>query len=306
MKQCAFLTLAQPGGFVIDDYLARKPLAGRGWHVRDVPWSQDSTAWSSFDAVVVRSTWDYPSNVPGFLSALERIDASGVPLFNPLALLRWNLAKTYLSTLASRGVPTIPTLIREHLTVRDVPDLFDALGAEEIVVKPVIGANAIGTFRLHRERWWQQAGGLDAYFRGRRALVQPFVKAIPREGECSLVYFDGACSHAVRKTPAPDDFRVQEEHGALIEPLVISEELQAVADVAMGGLGQVPLYARVDLVKANDDAGYWIMELELIEPSLYLRMDLGAPGRCADAFVRQVQACSPTGQADLHASQEGT
>jgi glutathione synthase/RimK-type ligase-like ATP-grasp enzyme len=165
-----------------------------------------------------------------------------------------------------------------------------------MVVKPVIGANAAGAFRLRRETWRRDAEAIERYFATRAALVQPFVDAIVTEGEYSLFYFERELSHAVIKAPAPSDFRVQEEHGASIQTVAVTDELRAVGDLAMRAVPGAPLYARVDLVRANGGDGYWVMELELIEPSLYLRMDTAAPGRFANAFARSVRHDGTRGQ----------
>jgi glutathione synthase/RimK-type ligase-like ATP-grasp enzyme len=287
MPQCAFLTLERRDGFVMDDHLAHEPLLRHGWQVHDVPWRRADISWSSFDAVVVRSTWDYTDELSRFLGVLERIEAEGVPLFNPLALIRWNAGKTYLAALATRGVATIPTMVLDRLTSDDLPLLFGRMQATEIVVKPVVGANSVGTFRLHQDRWHLSAAEVAEFFSARPALVQPFVNRITTDGEYSLFYFDGVYSHAVRKVPALADFRVQEEHGASITAIEANDAMRSLAGAALATLPQVPLYARVDVVRAMTDDGYWLMELELVEPSLYLRMDPDAPMRFAEAFVRR-------------------
>jgi glutathione synthase/RimK-type ligase-like ATP-grasp enzyme len=288
-RWCAFLTLADPAGFVVDDVHAIEPLERAGWRVRPVPWDLERASWSSFDAVVIRSTWDYQHQPDRFLSVLSEIDGSGVPLFNGIDLVRWNLRKSYLQELAARGIPIVPSLVVDRFRPEGVERLFDALDSREIVLKPLISANAEGTFRLREESWREQAAELTAELGGRAILAQPFVHAVPDRGELSLFYFDGTFSHAVRKTPACGDFRVQEEHGARIAAVVASVESLEAGTAVMASLPEVPLYARVDLVPANDGGGHWLMELELIEPSLYLRMDPEAPLRFAEAFTRQME-----------------
>jgi glutathione synthase/RimK-type ligase-like ATP-grasp enzyme len=287
MKRCAFLTLADPSGFVIDDELAHAPFRSLGWHVTAVPWTQTRVPWSGFDAVLIRSTWDYHRDPERFLGVLEDIGRAGVPLFNSLALVRWNLSKTYLHDLSARGVPTVPTLSRPALGHRDVEALFDQLG-DELVLKPVVGANAEGAYRLRRDTWRAGAADVESYYARRALLAQPFARAVLDEGEHSLFYFDGSYSHGVLKTPAPGDFRVQEEHGARIRAVTPSAALLAAGDAVVATLPEVPLYARLDLVRSNSGDGFWIMELELVEPSMYLRMDPGAPRRFAEAFCRRV------------------
>ncbi len=292
-RRCAFLTLSDPEGFVVDDGHADGPLERLGWSVQAVPWDCERTGWAAFDAVVLRSTWDYQHRPDRFLAVVADIESSGVPLFNSGDLVRWNLRKTYLQDLAAGGIPIVPTLFLDRFRPEGTDDLFARLESDEIVLKPLISASADGTFRLRAGTWRVQEAVLTAELNGKAVLAQPFVRAVPDGGEFSLIYFDGMFSHAVRKTPAPGDFRVQEEHGAEIASIVPTEKMLQAGGMAMDAVPEVPLYARVDLVPANDAGGYWLMELELIEPSLYLRMDPEAPRRFADAFVRQVERRQP-------------
>jgi glutathione synthase/RimK-type ligase-like ATP-grasp enzyme len=279
--------MADPAGFVIDDDLAHQPFAALGWRVVNAPWQQRH-AWTSFDAVVVRSTWDYPADPRRFLGVLDDIVAAGVPLFNSPDLIRWNVTKTYLADLRRRGVSTVPTIARDWLQPGDLDTCFDALGTDDLVVKPVIGGNATGVFRVTRRSSRRDVAFVEQAHASAPLLVQPFATAVPGEGEYSLFYFDGGYSHAVLKTPAAGDFRVQEEHGATITPVVATEEHRAAGEAALRSLSEVPLYARVDLVRANDGDGFWLMELELVEPSLYLRMHAEAPVRFARAFAARM------------------
>jgi glutathione synthase/RimK-type ligase-like ATP-grasp enzyme len=285
----AFLTLQHRRDYVIDDELAFEPLGELGWRVDAIAWQRPGVAWRDYDAVVIRSTWDYTEAPEAFLRVLRNIEGAGVPLFNPLRLVEWNLRKTYLGDLAKRGVAVVPTLSRKRLRPGELDDLFDELGASEIVVKPVIGLNADGAFRV-KATAGQPFAALEQYYANRELLAQPFVPSILAEGEFSLFYFNGAHSHTVLKTPAAGDFRVQEEHGGVIRRAQADAALQAAADAALAALGEVPLYARADFVRAPAGAGYWLMELELIEPSLYLRMDARAPVRFARALHERVTA----------------
>ena len=128
---------------------------------------------------------------------------------------------------------------------------------------------------------------LEAAFVGREMLAQPFVDAIVDEGEFSLFYFDGSLSHTILKTPQTDDFRVQEEHGGIITAVTPEEKLVQCGAQVMEALGETPLYARPDFVR-TPEGGFALMELELIEPALYFRMDEGSPMRFASAFVRRM------------------
>lgn len=283
MGHCAFLTTDRLDGFVVDDGLAVPAFRDLGWTVREVSW-RDPVDWDEFDAVVIRSTWDLTDDVAGFRAVLRHIDSSSAVLLNPLGLVEWNLEKTYLRDLEARGVHVVPTAWGRNLRTGQVEDAFRAFDTDEVVVKPVLGANARDTFRLTPERLGAASSDLERRFAGRDFMLQPFMRAILDEGELSLFFFDGRFSHAVVKRPTVGDFRVQEEHGATIEPLVPAPELRACATRAVATLPGPFLYARADLVRHG--SLFRVMELELVEPSLYLRMDPSAPARLARAFDR--------------------
>ncbi|MBV9108370.1 MAG: hypothetical protein JO306_03060 [Gemmatimonadetes bacterium] len=287
MRSCAFLTLDDPTGFVIDDVLAYEPLAALGWRVDLVPWTRPAVAWDAYDAVVIRSTWDYVHAPGAFLEVLSAIEGAGTPLFNELDLVRWNLRKTYLRDLAGRGVPVVPTVWRDRLMPGELPRLMEEIGSPEVVVKPVVGLNAGGAFRLDARRHLPEAE-VEAYYADRALMAQPFLPQIVDEGEFSLFYFNGEHSHTILKTPKPNDFRVQEEHGGMIRPVQAEPALLAAGAAALRAIGEPPLYARADFVRAADGNGFWLMELELIEPALYLRMDPLAPTRFAQALHARV------------------
>ena len=283
MKRCAFLTLHDPTGFVIDDELAIEPLARRGVAVETLPWDRPGVDWKRYDLVVMRSTWDYQHHADRFLTTLASIEHSGTPLHNSLAVTRWNMQKTYLRDLAAQGVPTVPTLWRERLEPGALLPLFDELQCEEAVIKPVMSANAQGAWRLDRASAAAQATEIEAYYAQRALMLQPFEPGILAEGEFSLIYFNGALSHSILKVPKRGDFRVQEEHGADILAVAAEPVLIAAGAAAMKAIGQRLLYARVDLVRHGEE--FRVMEFELIEPAIYLRMDPGAPERFADAVI---------------------
>ena len=290
MRRCAFLTLDTPAGYVIDDELAYAHLHDVGWSVEAIPWRRTGVAWNSFDAVVIRSPWDYQDDPETFLAILQEIDESGTLLLNGLELVRWNLRKTYLRELTERGISVVPTVWRDRLPNGGLAELIAAVGSEETVVKPVVSANSDGAFRLDRRTGAEKVREVETYFANRALMAQPFVHAIVDEGEYSLFYFNGEYSHAVLKTPKPEDFRVQEEHGGFIQPIDPGRVLRMLGEDVLGALGSRPLYARADFVRQNRRGAFWLMELELIEPALYFRMDPDSPARFARALDDRVTA----------------
>lgn len=280
----AFLTIADMGDYISDDSLAADELRRRGARVTFLPWDSDPD-WTQFDLVVIRTTWDYQERPRQFLAVLRQIEALGVPLHNESPVAAWNMRKTYLRDLATAGVPIVPSHFLPALHEKEqLSALFAACASEEIILKPQVGASAIDTFRLRPADLPRRWPDLQRAFATRPLLGQPFLPRVLSEGEYSLIYLDGAFSHALLKTPQPGDFRSQEEYGGVITAVSPQPDLLAVSDHALAVAGEGLLYGRVDLVR--DTAGApRLMELELIEPALYLRTDPAAPGRFAAAVL---------------------
>jgi glutathione synthase/RimK-type ligase-like ATP-grasp enzyme len=285
----AFLTMDDLGDYVADDHLAVAPLAALGWEVDAVSW-RARVDWTRWAAVVIRSPWDYPDQADAFLRALEGIGRAGVPLANPLDVVRANVHKSYLPALAARGVAIPRTEVVARLDADALGAFVRSSGADGVVVKPTVGGGGKDTVRVLEGEPRGAAAALRA-LAGREALLQEFVPAVLTEGELSLVYLNGAFSHAVRKVPAVGEFRCQEEHGGVVTAARPDPASLRVGDFALATLAEPPLYARVDVV--DDGRGPLLMELELIEPSLYLRTDPGAPARFAAAVDRWTRSRSP-------------
>jgi glutathione synthase/RimK-type ligase-like ATP-grasp enzyme len=288
-KRCAFLTMDNTEGWSIDADLAIAPLQARNWQIDWVPWRSPDVDWDRYDAVYIGTPWDYPEDVSRFIGVLERIDRSAAVLVNDLALVRWGIPKTYLRDLEARGAAIVPSLWHEHLSAGQLSSFFEALSVDHLVIKPVVSTNATDTFLLDRDEASAMELRLLGTFSNRAFVVQPFIENIRKEGEYSLFYFGGNYSHAIRKVPKALDFRVQEEHGANIVAAQPDASLVDCADAIMGLVEPLPVYARCDLVRGADGR-FLLMELELIEPSMYLRMHADAPERFAAEFDRYVSA----------------
>lgn len=282
MKKCAFLTMDNQSGYVIDDDRARQALANLGWEISALSWKQESVPWSEFDAVIIRSTWDYPPVVAGFLDVLDHINEV-TRLANPIDMVRWNLNKTYLRDLEDRGIGIVPTVWANDLDMVSLQARRDKLATQEMVIKPVVGANGEDAFLLTGSDTAAKVQRVIDCFRNRAHMMQPFMHRVVTEGEFSLFYFNGNYSHAILKKPADSEFRSQEERGATIRKVRPESQLLLRGRQALASIVSVPLYARIDFVRdENDD--FRVMEMELIEPSLYLRMHPQAPVRFAQAI----------------------
>ena len=251
-------------------------LIGAGAEVVPVPWTRADDL-AGFDLVLPLVAWGYHLQYDAWLAFLDRVDASGVAMINPPALLRWNSDKAYLAELADAGVPTVPTLAVEACCDADLEEARRRFGSEWLVIKPPVSASATGTHRLGPN------DDLPADSRDRPMIVQPFIEEIGRTGEFSLMLFDGAFSHAVVKQPKTGDFRVQPHLGGVTLPCTPPPGAERLAKQALAAAPARASYARVDIVP-DDEGVLRIMELELIEPALFLEH---SPDRGA-AFTRAI------------------
>ncbi len=296
MKSCAILTMDNLSSYECYDYLLDKPLAKLGWQTQLVSWRCENVKWQQFDAVIIRSPWDYQDDASAFLSVLATIDSSSTVLLNSLATVRWNIDKIYLKSLADHNVSIVPTLWQSNFVAEDLPQFFNHFNCHQLVIKPRISANADDTFWLKKATANHSIAELEAVFSDSNFMVQPFLTSVIEEGEFSLFYFNGKYSHAILKTPKADDFRVQEEHGGRLQAITPEKALLAQAEKTLAAItkltGEVPLYARVDFVRVGDSSAsepFALMEAELIEPSLYFNMDDSAAGHFANAFVKRIE-----------------
>ncbi|QDS92690.1 Cycloserine biosynthesis protein DcsG [Roseimaritima multifibrata] len=292
MKPVAFLTMENPEGFVTYDEQTLIPMAANGWQVEMVPWKSAYVDWSRFAAVVIRSPWDYQHSHEQFLDVLAQIDASGTRLLNDLATVRWNLRKNYLRELEAAGIDIVPTLWPSRLDTRQLDQAFDDLKTDQIVVKPTLGAGAINTFRIDRDRTTPEAianatAAVDA-FANCPCMVQPFLDSILDPGEYSLIYFDKKFSHAILKRPKAGDYRSQEEYGSQISAVPATDEMTKVAEQILSQIEARLLFARVDLVRLANGR-FALIELELIEPSLYFPYGDRSTSHFAYAFNQIVK-----------------
>lgn len=259
-------------------------------------WDDPTVDWAAADLVVVRSTWDYVPRRPVFLAW-----AGGIPrLANPVVALAWSSDKRYLLELAARGVPVVPTTV-----IADGGTLVMG-GEADVVVKPSVGAGSVGAGRFSpRDPTATIRAGAhiaELHIHGRTAIVQPYLEQVDTEGETALLFFDGRFSHAVRKGPMLPDAVVHTVGGPTPQELFVPEEITprvpspAELRVAEQALAAIPwpepfLYARVDLLPSPQ--GPLVNEVELVEPSLFLRHAPGSVDRLAAAIARHARWLPP-------------
>lgn len=251
-----------------------------GFSVEARPWN-DAGDLKGFDLVMPLVAWGYHQDPPRWLALLDRLEADGVPTLNPVPLLRWNSDKRYLAELGAQGVATIPTRLAEALDEAALDDARVSFG-DELVIKPPVSAAADGTHRI------RPGASVPAEARGRTMMIQPFLRAVADEGEYSVMLFGGEFSHAIVKRPKAGDYRVQPHLGGTEVPCAPPEGAIELASAALAAAPAKAAYARVDMVR-NNEGKLAIIELELIEPSLWLQH---APDGGA-SFVSAVRAALP-------------
>jgi hypothetical protein len=269
-----------------DDGLLVPALAALGVTAVPAVWDSGAVCWDEFHGVLIRSTWDYHLRTPEFLEWIARLERAGLRVWNAGDLLRWNHHKRYLRDLAAHGIATVPTrwLVRGEAV--DLRTLLADAGWREAVVKPAVSASAFGTWRAATETATQEQSRLDELLSTADVMVQPLLPEVGAAGEWSLLFLGGRFSHAVLKRPAPGDYRVQWEFGGSAVSAAPAAHLIADAERAIAAAPGHPLYARVDGV---DRGGRLVlMELELIEPHLFLGWDARATGQLARALREEI------------------
>jgi glutathione synthase/RimK-type ligase-like ATP-grasp enzyme len=269
------------GGTRWPEVLARMvtPLETAGMAVSAVDWTTDADL-TGFDLVLALLAWGYHRDGPApghWLSQVARWQAAGVRLQNPPDVLGWNADKLYLGAFADKGAPVVPTIFIDQVTEKAMHDAAAAFGTDRLIAKPRVSASAFRTIR------WSPGASLDGAPTD-AAMIQPFLPDVLEGGEPSLLYLGGRFSHAVSKVPQAGDFRVQPEFGGIIAPYQPWPDELAAAEAALAAAETPLLYARVDLVR--DLRGRPVlMELEAIEPDLFLGYNPAAQLRFAEAVA---------------------
>lgn len=282
MKRVGFVTNTQFPHLTDSDSLTIEPLRKRGVQVEPIIWSSPPPSLNQFDAIIMRSAWDYHTRYAQFSSWLTSLQQKSVRVYNTVDTMLWNSNKTYLLDLASKGVSIVPTI--------KIHSINDAGWKKiekwpEIILKPTIGASSYGIIKLNTKDTGIIRSFINELLKTSSVLVQPFMKEI-YEGEYSFIYFDKQFSHAILKTPKKNDFRTQNHFGATC---VRVQPRQCFIDQAYEIIHHVKeplLYARLDAIVVNNNLQ--LMELELIEPHLFLEDAPEKASMFADAIAQSI------------------
>jgi hypothetical protein len=187
-KRCAFLTMTDSGGWSIDFDLSFEPMQALGWSIDVIQWRSVNVDWEKYQAVYICTPWDYPDDPDSFIALLQSIDASSAILVNDIALVHWNLPKTYLRDLETRGAAIVPSLWYDEFDRDALPGFFETHRCDRIIIKPVVSTNAHNTFLLDRAVPAETIEVLGRTFAARPFVVQPFIENVQGEGEYSLFF----------------------------------------------------------------------------------------------------------------------
>jgi len=248
-------------------------LRQKGLDIEQAIWDDPGVDWAKYDVALLKTPWDYHRKIEAFKAWLDRLESLGVRLLNDYAIVRWNLDKRYLAEVAAAGFDVIPSVFLDRGWKGDLAALFEGLRADSLIVKPCISGGSKNTAAISlAEASAAREGIVDLVSQG-DYIVQPLMKEV-QEGEWSHIFFNGVHSHTILKKPAAGDFRVQQIYGGTIEPLFPPDAEITHAASYVERFAKDSLYARVDGLMVNGK--FMLMELELIEPFLYLSYEENA------------------------------
>lgn len=255
----------------VDDWPLHSQLLRRGHTISTPAWTDPEIDWSVFDAVLLRTTWDYAHQREAFVAWADRVSAQTL-LINSAELVRWNTDKRYLKTLASSGVRTIETCWIDRGEQVSVATEMRLRGWHRGFIKPVFGATARETLRFTAddEGLGQAQAHVDRLVDGEPLMLQPYAPSVEHVGERSAIVIDGAVTHAVVKRAVPGDYRVQDDHGGTDAPTELSEEEQELVARTVAAVPFPCLYVRVDMLE-DGEGRPCVIECEAVEPSLFFR-----------------------------------
>ncbi len=290
----ALITCSELPGWEIDDQPLHEALRRRGVEIVEPIWDDPTVDWSSFDAGLIRTTWDYTGKCEAFVAWAEATTAQ-TRLFNPAHVIRWNTHKGYLRDLSEQGVRIAPTVWLQRGQSVDIERLMAEQGWTRGFLKPMIGATAQDTLRFscNEDGLAVAQTHLDRSLATSGFMVQPYLASVETTGELTALFFDGELSHTVQKIPVAGDYRVQDDFGAWDGPVEFSDDQLLCATNAVKtaekvlGLEEPLLYARVDFL-VDEQGRLCLNELELVEPSLFLRHHAGAGDILAEALIRRL------------------
>lgn len=266
-----------------EDGLVKTALENKGFKVTRKSWSDPEFDWSNTKAVLFRTTWDYFDRYAEWKEWLENT-SKVTQMINPFSTIQWNMDKHYLGDLKKKGVNIPETLYLERGTQTTLADLLKETGWNDCILKPCISGAARHTYKLNQNNIREHEATFQQLIAEEAFMLQPFQKNVVEKGEVSLMVMGGQFTHAVLKVAKPGDFRVQDDFGGTVHEYTPNKEEIAFAEKAVAACSPQPFYARVDVIRDNNNE-LAVIEMELIEPELWFRMKPEAADVLAKAVV---------------------
>ncbi len=248
-----------------DDALLCESFNNLGHEAQIVCWDDESVDYTKYDGAVVRACWDYDRRLPEFLKRMEYIHQRTV-LLNPYETIRENTDKRYLLKLKERGVPIVPSIIVEEAEELTIPFHW-----QKVIVKPTVSASGRDTSLfsgLDRQGIYEAANGILK--QGKCVLLQEYLSSVEEYGERSSVLIAGNITFTMKKTPETGGYLVHRRHGGTYSPVQATSDEKQFTEHLLSQMDTIPLYMRVDYLRQKDGQ-ICLLELEQIEPNLYLR-----------------------------------
>lgn len=281
-----FSTGAYDTNTIDEDKLLSEILTELGISHEIQAWSDPKVDWSQFSHLLVKSPWDYFDYYAEFLIWIDKIEALGIPVLNDLKTIRWNSSKEYLLEIEAKGFPTIAGMILKKGNKPSLAEIQEKVKSDTLVIKPLVSGGAKNTLKIPVKEWADYEEKVAQLVKEEDFLAQPFVPEVAEVGEYSLIFFNQQFSHAVLKTPAKSDFRVQHYFGGTIQEIHPEAHLLESCQKLIDAFGKGTLYGRVDGVQI--DGVFHLMELELIEPYLFLGLSDQAIPNYREALKRRL------------------
>jgi len=279
---CVLLTSQEVPATHPDDLALSQSLQDADVRTQILPWEEFFSSGIDCENVIFRTAWGYYRKIPEFKKFLEDLSRASISVWNPLDTIRWNLHKRYLLQLEKKGIPIIPTVMVEKGKPLRLVENAEHLDTDLLVIKPAIGASGIHTQLIDLAKIKDQSGELAELNKQHDLLIQPFVSEIQSEGEYSLIFIDNQFTHCILKRPQEKGFIVKGTPHKISCPPRALNAAKKILETAQ----QDHLYARVDLVM--HEGNFVLMELELIEPELWLPLESQASELFASAISKRL------------------
>ena len=267
MKKIGIITSEEQAELLDYDRDIVQLLSEKNIQAEPIVWDNPHKPWESYDMLLMRTAWGYNHKPDEFRSLLDYFEKNKLNVWNPARIMKENMHKFYLKTLVDDGFSVIPTLFLEPENLNNIEDIAQSTGWEHFVIKPAISASAFNTYVITDINQFHNDGLLDS-FKEKQFLLQKYYDEIRTKGEWSVIFFSNGYSYSILKVPKEGDYRVQSLHGGIYHRLQPPEHVFVSAENVAHHFINDCLYIRVDGIES--DGKFYIMEVEMIEPDLFM------------------------------------